>query len=403
MKPLLLTLLFQSSFMLPPRTALENPAAVSSVPQKLKKDYDKLWARFVAGKEDQKLLKDLDKLLKKQKGFDPALMIEGYLALTKGDDAAAQEKFMQALAFNPGNRIAMYYLAELAYANAEFARASTLYAQLLAIDATHPELETKRQKAYLLATDNLLRAAAKAEAENRLSEAEDLYRQALLLAPNEPSLQHRLADLLSKQNRKEEADALRKSTEDLTPRHAAAKPRPREDVRVDDLEDLGRWGSEIGLFHQIRDAEALTREQFAILITRYFPQVTELRQAPQIITDIQNSPARAEILTLVGVGIMDKLPNHDFEPLSPISRGDFAVALARLARLIGVPASPASAGSASDVAESNALYPEIRTVLGHSIMALEESGSFNAIGHVSGRQAVNSAERLLRIFQQGQR
>ena len=42
---LLLVLLLLQSLPLPPRYAMENPAAVSAVPKKLKNDYDKLWAR----------------------------------------------------------------------------------------------------------------------------------------------------------------------------------------------------------------------------------------------------------------------------------------------------------------------------------------------------------------------
>src|SRR6266542_1632792 len=93
----LLILLFDSSLVLPSRTVIENPAVVSQVPQKVRKDYDKMWARFIGAKDDPKLVKDLDKLLQKQKAFDPAWIIEGYLALYKGDDAIAATKFVQAL------------------------------------------------------------------------------------------------------------------------------------------------------------------------------------------------------------------------------------------------------------------------------------------------------------------
>ena len=69
--------------LLPPRSALQNPALVSPVPQKVKKDYDKQWTRFLSGKEDAKLIKDLDSLIKKQKDFLPAITIKAYLDLYK--------------------------------------------------------------------------------------------------------------------------------------------------------------------------------------------------------------------------------------------------------------------------------------------------------------------------------
>jgi tetratricopeptide (TPR) repeat protein len=401
MNTFLLALVLQSSLLLPPRTALENPAVISQIPQKLRKDYDKMWLRFVTAAGDMKLVKDLDKLLQKQKSFDAAWMIQGYLALYKGDDIAAQEKFTQALALNPAHRTAMYYLSELAYMHGQYFRAATLYAQLLLIDNTHPEIETKRQKAFLLATDDLLRAAARSEAENRLAEAEEYYRQALLLAPKEPVLHARLADLLIKQDKKEAAEAERKAAEALMPR-SAAKARATDEVKSD-LEDLGRWGSDIELFHQIRDAEAVTREQMAILTIRYFPQVTEFRQIPQIITDIEDSPAKPAIQTVVGIGLMDPRPNHDFEPAALVTRGDLAKALARLSRLLEVSGSQSSSNPVPDVAETNAMFADIQLVLGHGLMGLADSGSFNVFGPVSGPQAVRSLDRLLRIFQQIQR
>jgi tetratricopeptide (TPR) repeat protein len=398
----LLILMFESSLVLPSRTAIENPDVASPVPQKLRKDYDKMWTRFTTAKDDAKLVKDLDKLLKKQKTFEPAWIIEAYLALYKGDDTLARTKFMQALMLNPNNRIAVYYLAELADAHGEYARAATLYAQLLSLGANAPEIETKRQKAFLLATDNLLRAAVRAEGENRLTEAEDYYRQAMQLAPNEPTLHAQLADLLNRQNKNQEAEAEKKTAEGLMPRNTAAR-RTTEDVKGENLEDLGRWGSDIEIFRQIRNAEAATREQVAVLIIRYFPQVTELRQSSQIITDIQASPAKSEIQTVAGLGLMDPLPNHAFEPAAPITRGELAKTLARLSRLIGVSGNQATSVVAADVGPTNALYQDVQLVLGSGLMTLEDAGAFDVSGRVSGGQAVRAIERLLRSFQQERR
>jgi Tfp pilus assembly protein PilF len=397
---LTLQLALQSLSLLPPRSAMENPISVSPIPQKLRKDYDKIWNRFLSGKEDAKLTKDLEKLLQKQK-MDQLWTIQGYLALYHADDDAARQKFTQALTLNPKNRIAMSYLAEFAFDKGEYARAATLYSELRAIGASQPELETKRQKAFLLATDNLLRAAVRAEGEGKFAEAEDYYRQALRVAPNDPLLQTRLADLLIRANKKEDADAARKAAEAVSPR--TDKVESAEAAKRDDLEDLGRWGSEIGVFEQIRDAEALTREQVALLIVRYFPQVTELRQTLHIVTDIQDSNAKVEIQNVLNVGLMDAYPTHDFRPDAPITRGDFARALARLSRLIGMPASAASSVGAPDVASTNTLYPDLQLVLGSGLLTLQDSGSFEVAGRVTGRQAVRSVDQLLRSFQQAQR
>lgn len=399
---LLLILLLVQSLPLPPRAAMENPAVVSPIPPKLKKDYDKFWARFTAAADDAKLVKDLDNVLKKQKNFDALLMIKAYIDLFKANGAGAVQTFEQALAINPDNRIAQYYLAELAFANGDYARASVLYTQLLAADRTRTDLEMKRQKAHLQATENLLRSAAQAESENRLADAEAFYRQALNIVPNEPLLRLRLADLLTRANKMAEAAVERKIAEGLMPRKPGVAARS-EEAKVNELEDLGRWGNDIDLFHQIKGAESLTRERFATLIVRYFPQITELRQNSQIVTDIGNSPAVADIHTVLGIGLMDLLPNHTFEPSTEVTRGDFAVAMARLIRLLGLSATDAPPLSAPDLASTNAQYADVQLVVGYGLMKLQDEGYFNVAGKLSGQEAVDAAERLLRSFQQAQR
>ena len=395
MKTLFVALLLQSLPLLP-RAALENPAEVSPVPQKLKKDYDKLWMRFIEGKDDAKLIRDLDKFLKKQtKDADAALAIKAYLDLLRNDETAAAQKFEQLLARNAGNRIARFYLAEIMFARGAYSRAASLYAEIVRI---RPDLETKRQKALLLATENLLRTALEAERENRLTDAEALYRQALRIAPDEPAFHERLADLLTRMTKTDEAAAERQIAERLRPQRRRSGA--ADDAAVNELEDLGRWGSDIESFRQMRNAASITREQLASLIVRYFPQLTELRQHSPILTDIRDSRGVSEIQTVVALGLMSPLPNRTFEPASQVTRGDFALAMAGLIRILGLPAADAPPVSAPDLSSSNARYREVQSVLGYRLLELQDSVGFNAGGLVSGREAVAAAEKLVRSFQQ---
>jgi tetratricopeptide (TPR) repeat protein len=401
MKLFLIALLLQIVVPVPPRIAMENPAAVSPVPPKAKKDYDKLWSQFLTAKEDAKLVKELDKFLRKQKNSDAAIMIQAYLELHKRNNPGAAQKFEQVLAIKPDHRIAQYYLAELLFASGDYGRANSLFEKLLAADKTRTDLEMKRQKALLLATENLLRSAATAEKENRLTDAEAFYRQALSLAPKEPILHARLADLLLRANKKEEAAAERKIAEELTPRRNSTPPAGSiDEAQVSELEDRGRWGTSIETFRQIRSAEAITREQLAALIVRYFPQVTESRPPSRIITDIDGSWASSEIRTVVGIGLMDPLPNHSFEPSSKVTRSNFALAMGRLIRLLDLPVPSSPPIPLTDLAPASVTYPEVQLALSFGLLPVEESGNFNAGGQVSGKEAVAAAERLLRSFQQ---
>lgn len=424
MNAVVIALLLQS-LLLPPRTAMQNPAAVSAVPQKLRKDYDKLWTRFVTGKEDAKVSKDLDKLLKKQKDVPAAITIGAYIDLYKGNDSAAAPKLLQALSINPNDRIALYYLAELAFAGQDYAGANGFYARLLAVDQTRTDVEGKKQKALLLATDNLLRAAAKAEQENRFADAEQLYRRALEMAPREPAFNGRFAELLAKEKKWDEALARYRIQMEIAGRNSEIEKNIAEalmnlgrteearevldrlrnegtldenlESKVNELEDLGRWGNEIDFYRSIQSAGALTREQLAATLIRYFPQVAEFPQSPQIITDTQDSWARPEIQVIVGTALIDPFPNHTFQPSTPVTRGLFALSMSRLIRLLGVSPAAAPPISAPDVSPGDALYRDIQLVLSFGLMGLEDSGSFNVNGRVSGEEAVRAVDRLLRL------
>ena len=398
---LMVVLLLQSSLLLPPRSLAVNPAAVSQVPAKLQKDYDKLWSRFVSGQADAQLAKDIENFLKKQKNFDPALTIAAYVELYKGNDAVAARKFQQALAANSKNWIAVYYLGELAYAHQDYAQANTFYSLLLSLDKTRTEIEPKREKALLLATENLVRSAAQAEADNRFSDAEQLYRQALSIAPKDPTLHSRFADLLTKAGKPNEAEGERRIAEELMP-HRTAIVRSNPASKNDSLEDLGRWGNEIERYHEIRDAQATTREQIAAIIVKYFPQILEHRQNRQIVTDVDAAWASEEIQIVVDTGLMDLFPNHTFEPSTLTTRGEFAVAIARLIRLLGLSPNDNPRIPTTDVVPTNTQYRDVQLVLGYAVMSVHDSGAFDISGELPGREAVGAAERLLKTFQQSQ-
>ena len=427
MSIVLLVLLFQA-VALPPRAALVNPGDAVEIPKKLKKDYDKTWARFVTGKDDSNVLRDADKILKKQGNFVPALLVEAYVDLYLARNDEAERQFERVLAQDPKHRIALFYLAELSFSRDDFRRASQLYGRLLELDNIghdRPELEMKRQKALLLATDNLLRSAAGAEGEGRLAEAEDLYRQALQIAPGEPVLHGQLGNLLFQEKKWDEAlTSFRRQVElgvsdEEVQRHIAdaltelGRPDEARDVlaslrkadslghedelgrRTAELEDFGRWGADIDQFRKISSAEAITREQLATLILRYFPQVSDQPQTPVFIADIQDSQAWRDIETVVAVGLFDLTPNHAIGPAETMSRGDFAMAMARLIRLLGINAGEAPSITPPDLPPSHVIYRDAQLVLQCGLLTLDNAGQFDVSGQLTGKQAVSAAERLL--------
>ena len=150
------------------------------------------------------------------------------------------------------------------------------------------------------------------------------------------------------------------------------------------------------------ETQATTREQIAAIIVKYFPQILEHRQNQQIVTDVDAAWAREEIQIVVDTGLMDLFPNHTFEPSTLTTRGEFAVAMARLIRLLGLSPNDNPRIPTTDVVPTNTQYRDVQLVLGYAVMSVHDSGAFDISGELPGREAVVAAERLLKTFQQSQ-
>lgn len=421
MKALILAILLQGGSNWVPLAeyrahVVENPSVAYPVPKNLQKDYDKLWKRFVAApvakdaaKEDAKVSAEFDKLLKKNPDAVAAMLVQAYIDLYAGQPAKAEQRFETILAKRPADRVALYYLAEFAYARNDYARASGLYRRLKAVDNSRPDVDVKSQRAFLLAMQGLVQEATAAARADRLGDAERLYRLALELAPEEAGLHGQLAAVLARAGKQDEANVeLRRQAElggsgDDARRPLVASSEVRDAQREQagaELQDLGRWGNQIERLREIRASQAITREQLAGLLARYFPQLMEFRKTPQIMTDLPNSWADPAIETMVGVGLLDPTANHTFQPARTVSRGEFAQVMGRLVRMLGVSQPVQPPITAPDLVPGSALYRELQLVLGYGLLSLDNTGSFNVSAPVGGEEAVNTAEKLLRLIQQ---
>jgi len=416
MNALIIAILLQTLPAMPARAALENPAAANPVPKQFQKDYDKLWKRFLAAptakdaaKEEAKVSSEFDKILKKNPDVVSAILVQTYIDLYAGRQAAAERRLETVLAKRPSDRFALYYLAEFAYARNDYVRSSGLYRRLKAIDNSHPDVDLKSQRAFLLAMQNLVQEATSAAQTDRLSDAERLYRQALELAPDEAGLHGQLAAVLVREGKRDDANAeLRRQLElggaGEDSRRAVAASNDVQDARRErataELQDLGRWGNQIERLKEIRSSQAISREQLAGLLARYFPQLLEFQKTPQILTDLPTSWATPAIEAVVGVGLLDPAANHTFQPARTVTRGEFAQVLARLARLLSVSPREQPPITAPDLVPGSALYRELQLVLGYGLLSLDDAGNFNISAPVGGEEAVNIAEKLLRLLQQ---
>lgn len=415
MNALILAILLQATPAVPARGALENPSVANPVPRQVQKDYDKLWKRFLAAptakdaaREDAKIFAEFDKMLKKNPDLVSAMWVQTYLDLYAGRQPEAEQRMAAILEKRPADRVALYYLAEYAYARNEYLRASGLYRRLKAVDNSHPDVDMKSQRAFLLAMQNLVQEAATAARTDRLGDAERLYRQALELAPDEASLRGQLAAVLVREGKVDDANAefrrqveLGGSSEET--RRGLADSNQARDARRElagaELQDLGRWGTQIERLKEIRSTQAITREQLAGLLARYFPQLLEFRKNPQIMTDVPESWAAPAIEAVVGLGLLDPTANHTFEPARTVSRGEFAQVMGRLVRMLGLSQKEPPSITAPDLVPGSTLDRELQLVLGYGLLSLDNSGNFNISAPVGGEEAVNTAEKLLHLVQ----
>ena len=416
MNAFFLLILLQAIPALPGRAKLQNPVVANPVPKQVQKDYDKLWKRFVAApnakdvaKEDAKVSAEFDKVLKKNPDLVAIMWVQTYMDFYAGRQPMAEQRLQAILAKRPADRDALYYLAEFAYARNDYILASGLYRRLKAVDNSRADVDSKSQRALLLAMQNLVQEAAAAAQANRLNDAERSYRQALELAPEEAVLHGQLAAVLVRAGKMDAANAeLRRQLElggsgEEARRALADSTQVREARRNQanaELQDLGRWGNEIERLKEIRTTEAITREQLAGLLTRYFPQLLEFRKPPQVMTDLPDSWAAPAIETVVGVGLLDPTANHTFQPARTVSRGEFAQVMSRLARMLGVSQTDPAPITASDLVPGSPLYRELQLVVGYGLLSLDNSGNFNVSAPVGGEEAVNTAEKLLRLILQ---
>jgi len=395
MKVLLIALLLQSTIALPPRSELENPAIANPVPKQAQKDYDKLWKKFLTGKEDSKLPGEFDKLLKKNPDAYSSLTVQAYIDFYAGRTTDAQRRLEQVLAKRPADNISLLYLGELAYARGDFIKAHDLFTRL-DVRRRSQDSEMKRQRSLLLGMETLWQAARRASEENRLADAERYYRQALQLAPREAALHGQLGEVLQRAGRSDDAQAEFRLQRQLS--GSATLMAADNDLTVNGLEELGRWGNQIERFREIQISSALSREQLAALLAGYFPELKEVRQSSEVVTDIRNSWAQDAIRTVLAAGLLDSTANHTFQPAGTVTRGQFAQAIARLTRVLGVSQTSQAPITPLDVVPGSTLFVELQPVLGSGLLSLDNAGNFNVGAKVSGKEAVNTAEKLLRLI-----
>ena len=374
---------------------------------------------------------ELGAALKQQPSFHPAETAMAYLSLARGDEKEAAERFERALKVDAeyvpaliGRGQALLELDRPGDALASFEAA-------LAKDASLTHLRTRINVLRLsVMQDTLARAKAAADA-RRWDEAKAAYQQAITASPDSAFLYRELA--MVEQRAGQSADALehfRRAVQlDASDARSLAaiggileaqgdvmgsltsyeRARAIDPAEVPDrvllrLREAVKLASLPAEYRAIPEEPSLTRAQIASLIgVRLEPLIAKAQPRQVIITDIRNHWAQSWIVPVVRAGVMDTLPNYEFEPARRIRRGELAAVVSRLLTLIGAlkpqlekkwqSAAQGNAGKIADVPPSHLSYRAVSLAVTAGVMPLS-GGNFDLLRPVTGAEAMEVIGRL---------
>jgi len=351
----------------------------------------------------------------------------GYLALARGQPDTALPAFDRALGRDAqlvsalvGRGYALVDLKREGEAVASFEAA-------LRADPSLTDLQARVDVIRFRATQDLLARAKAATDAGRLDAARAAYEQAIAASPDSPFLYRDLAAVERKAGVPDRAiEHLRRAVE-LDPGDARALATLGDllDERGDLVAALAMYEAArsadpgsvpAGTLARARDrvaalklpepyraipgASVVTRADIAALVgVRLESLVARAAERQVVITDVRGHWAQAWITAVVRAGIMDTLPNYEFDPGAVVRRGDLARTVSRLLALIGVvrPGSSKKWDAArlaiSDVAPGHLSYPAVSVAVASGVMSLE-GGAFGLLEPVSGAEAVDIIARL---------
>lgn len=365
--------------------------------------------------------------LKQQPAFHPAETALAYVALARGNEKDAAARFDRALQAD-----ASYVPALIGRGMAmlDLDRAADALASFEAAVAKDPSLTDLRSRIELLrfrATQETLARAKVATDARRWDEAIAIYQHAIAGSPDSAFLYRDLAAVEQKAGHTASAlEHYRRAVDlDASDARSLAGIAAILDSQGDALGALSTYerarvidAAEVpeGVIARLRGAAALaklpaeyraiperastTRAEIAALVgVRLEALLARAKPRQAIITDIRNHWAQPWIAPVVRSGVMDTLPNYEFEPARQVRRGELAATVSRILSIIAA-AKPEAAKkwqgarlAINDVGSTHLSYPAVSAAVAAGVMTLN-GGNFELLRGVSGAEALAIIGRL---------
>ena len=381
---------------------------------------EKAW-RSLTGGDAAAATESFRRLLAQRPGLVPAETGLGYARLRAGRFAEAGTLFDSVLARAPDYLPALLGAGSAASRRGEALAALGFYRRAQAVAPQDPVARRRLAEVKLQVTERRVAEAHAALQAGDSDRATEMYRLALEAAPEVGGLRLELANLLVSRGEAAAAAAV-----------LEADPEADRQVLIrlgEVLIGLGEYPRALEAYRRLlardpRDPEALRRsrearealellqmpEEYRLIaaaphITRadlaalVSVKVTALaritNREPKVAVDISGSWAREHIVTVLALDIMDVYPNHTFQPGATVRRGDLARALGRTLDLLHYPRSPSPA--LTDMPPSNLFFDDAVRAVGAGLLELSPTGAFEPWRPVSGREALDVLEALVRL------
>ncbi|HWI18776.1 MAG TPA: tetratricopeptide repeat protein [Vicinamibacterales bacterium] len=402
------------------------PSAPDGTPPALISRLDRGW-QYLQLDDARNAEREFAAALKQQPSFHPAETAMAYLAMARGNEKDAATRFERALQADATYVPALIGRGQVFLEMDRDADALASFEAALAKDPSLTDLKSRIDVLRFRATQEMLGRAKSAADARRYDEAAAAYRQAIAASPDSGFLYRDLAAVEQKAGQVDNAlEHYRKAVElDASDARSLAAIGGILDGQGDVLGAIAAYeraraldASEVpeGVMTRLRGAAALakmpaeyraipdrtqvTRADIAALIgVRLEALLSRAKPRQVIITDIRGHWAQAWIGPVVRSGVMETLPNYEFEPSRQVRRNELAATVSRLLALIGA-AKPELAKkwqgarvAIGDVPSTHLSYPAVSAAVASGVMPLAGS-NFELLRPVSGADALNIISRL---------
>jgi len=365
--------------------------------------------------------------LKQQPTFHPAETAMAYLSMARGNEKDAATRFERALQADATYVPALIGRGQVLLELDRDADALASFEAALARDPSLTDLRSRVDVLRFRATQEMLGRAKSAADARRFDEAAAAYRQAIAASPDSGFLYRDLAAVEQKAGQTENAlEHYRKAVEldandarshagigaildsqgDVLgaiaayERARALDPGEVPDSVMARLRAAAALAKQPAEYREIPERTQATRADIAALIgVRLEALLARAKPRQLVITDIRGHWAQAWINPVVRAGVMDTLPNYEFEPSRLVRRNELATTVSRALTLIAA-AKPEIAKkwqgvrvTIADVSSTHLSYPAASVAVASGVMPLT-GANFELLRGVSGREAMEIISRL---------